>query len=88
MGFVLFDKLHFYLLYWLRLLVFRLIISWNFSFLSIYSCSSECDRPVWAAQGPDSFGAHTHAHYLWLQFVGTSITGQRQKLQSQDLRLP
>lgn len=52
MGFILFDKLHFYLLYQLRSLVFRLIISWNFSLLSAYYCSSEHNGAVWAEQGP------------------------------------
>lgn len=84
MSFVLFDKWHFYLLYQFRSLVFRLIISWNFSLPSIYYSSSECAGAVCAEQGPSSLGTNA-------LFVGTiypSITRQRQKLQSQDFRLP
>lgn len=51
-GFVLFEKLHFHLSYQLGSLAFKLIISWNFSLLSIYYCSSECNGAVWAEQGP------------------------------------
>lgn len=66
MGFVLFDKLCFYLLYLLRSLAFRLIISWNFSLLSIYYCSSECTGAVWAWAGSQTHSVLTH--YLWVQF--------------------